>query len=350
MSSVRAFVAFLLIGCSAKESASPAAHAPADSGYADVARNVPDADAETIVEITPPAVPGTLAETGLYADFAARTLATGVIPFDVRYPLWSDGSEKSRWLWVPPGKPIDTADMDHWAYPIGTKAWKEFRRDGVLVETRYLEKSGEPPIGWKFVAYVWSADGKSAVATPGGLANALGTPHDVPSQEQCEQCHSGTRDGLIGVNAIQLSSESGKSVLASLSEKGLLSKPPGKEFTVPGAGAVRDALGYLHGNCGYCHSDAGRWAKEREIRLRVRVGDTTPESTAIYLTTINVKMHHGDTKGNPYIAVVPGDPAASHVYDRMIKRDFWAMPPVGSEVVDPTGTALVKAWIASLPK
>lgn len=347
---MRAFAALLLIGCSAKETSPPAAHSHADSGHDDAAtRHSPDAGADTIVE-SPPKVPGTLAETGLYADFAARTLVDGVIPFEVRYPLWSDGAEKSRWLWVPPGQQIDTADMDHWRYPTGTKAWKEFRRDGVLVETRYLEKSGEPPIGWKFVAYIWSADGKSAVAAPAGITDALGTPHDVPSQEQCEQCHSGTRDVLIGVNAIQLSRESGKSALATLSEKGLLSKPPGKEFTVPGTGTVQDALGYLHGNCGYCHSDTGRWAKEREIRLRVRVGDTTPESTATYLTTINVKMHHGDMKGTPYTAVVPGDPVASHVYDRMIKRDFWAMPPVGSEVVDPNGTAVVRAWIASLPK
>lgn len=69
-----------------------------------------------------------------------------------------------------------------------------------------------------------------------------------------------------------------------------------------------------------------------------------------YLTTINVKIEHGDGMGIPYVAVVPGDPAASHLYDRMIKRDFWAMPPVGSEVVDPVGTALIKAWVTSLPK
>ena len=102
----------------------------------------------------------------------------------------------------------------------------------------------------------------------------------------------------------------------------------------------RAALGYLHGNCGYCHSDRGIWADARKLRLRVRVGDTTPETTQTYLTTINVKMNHGDAEGEPYVGVIPGNAGKSHLYDRMIKRDFWSMPPVGSELVDPATQAV----------
>jgi hypothetical protein len=343
-------VAVIVAGCSSEQSS---VTPPTDAGSGDAhAHPLPDtrpeSGKETEPEIPPPPVPDTLAETGLYSDFAARTLAPGVIAFDVRYPLWSDGAEKARYLYVPAGKQIDTTTMDHWTYPVGTKAWKEFRRDGVLVETRYLEKSGEPPIGWKYVAYAWSADGKTAIAVKGGATNALGTPHDIPSQDQCEQCHSGTRDGLIGPGAIQFSRSSGTSPLAELAAKGLLSSPPGKEFEVPGTGVVKDALGYLHGNCGYCHSDVGRWAGARKLRLKIRVDDTTPASTATYLTTINVPMAHGDINGDPYIGVVPGYPEKSHLYDRMQKRDFWAMPPVGSEVIDTTGSATIKQWITEL--
>jgi hypothetical protein len=70
------------------------------------------------------------AETGLYKDIATYTLADGVTPFDVKYPLWSDGAEKSRWVWLPPCTSIDKTNADWWSYPKGTKAWKEFRRDG----------------------------------------------------------------------------------------------------------------------------------------------------------------------------------------------------------------------------
>jgi hypothetical protein len=348
---VLAAAAILLLGCSSEKAADAPDTAPRDSGV-DVADShphvEPDTRPEAEPEIPPPEVPATLEATGLYSDFAARTLAADVFQFDVRYPLWSDGADKGRYLLIPAGKQIDTSTMDHWTFPTGTKAWKEFRRDGLLVETRYLEKSDEKPIGWKYVAYQWSADGKTATVAKMGVTNALGTAHDIPSQEQCEQCHSGTKDGLIGLGAIQLSRESGVSPLAALAAKGWLSTPPGREFSPPGTGNVQDALGYLHGNCGYCHSDVGRWSGARKLRLRVLVADTDPTKTPTYLTTINVPMAHADITGEPYIGVIPGDPLKSHLYDRMLKRDFWAMPPTGTEQIDDAGSAIIKTWIESL--
>jgi hypothetical protein len=238
--------------------------------------------------------------------------------------------------------------MDHWSFPIGTKSWMEVRRAGVLLETRYLEKTGEPPIGWKYVAYAWSADGEHAVAARSGVIDARGTVHDIPSQDHCEQCHSGGRDGLIGVAAIQLSRESGKSPLASLAERGLLSHPPGREFSPPGAGVVKEALGYLHGNCGYCHSDHGRWSDVRKLRLRLRVADVEPRLTPTYLTTINVKMSHSDRYGELFVGVVPGEPEKSHLFMRSYSRDLWSMPPVGTEIANGEGLVLIKSWIESL--
>src|SRR5690554_4584581 len=66
--------------------------------------------------------PATLRGTGLYAD--EDTLADGVIAFEVAWPLWSDGSTKERFLWLPEGTAIDASDPDRWAFPVGTKAWK----------------------------------------------------------------------------------------------------------------------------------------------------------------------------------------------------------------------------------
>lgn len=336
----------VVAGCGSNE----AAVASGDAAVADAASDTRrrDADVDVTEEPSPPPVPKTLAETGLYADFAAQTLATGVRAYDVRWPLWSDGADKARYLFVPAGKTIDTTDMDHWVFPLGTKAWKEFRVGGKLVETRYVEKTGEPPIGWRYVSYVWSADGKAALAAPDGVTNALGTGHDVPDQAACENCHSGTRDGLLGVGAIQQSD--GKGTLAAFASAGLLDKAPAGDFAVPGTGVVQDALGYLHGNCGYCHSDHGRWSVVRPLRLRVPVGVTDPTKTPTYATTIGKPMAHSDPEGEPFIGIVPGDAAGSHVYVRMTKRDFWAMPPVGSKIVDDAATATIKAWIDGLPR
>ena len=44
-----------------------------------------------------------------------------------------DRAAKRRWIQLPEGATIDTSDMDYWQFPVGTKLWKEFVRDGVRV-------------------------------------------------------------------------------------------------------------------------------------------------------------------------------------------------------------------------
>jgi hypothetical protein len=326
----RCWVAFLLIACGHTDSPSPDARAPDDLG-------VP-ADLK-------PLGPALLSQTGLYSDFASRTLTAGVIEYVVRYPLWSDGAEKRRLLLLPQGTQIDTSDMDNWVFPIGTKVWKEFHQDGKLVETRLLYKAQSGTSGWWKTAYVWRADGSDADATIDGIANALGTVHDVPSQDDCQTCHRNVRDVVIGVSAIQLSSPDG-GALSELATAGLLTTPPAGEFTVPGNGVVQEALGYLHGNCGHCHNDGSIFAGAVKLRLRLRVGDMVPESTPTYLTAINQKTYH-IINGTHY-AVVPGSPDQSQLYYRMSVRDYDAMPPVCTKLSDPTGLTTIHDWITSL--
>src|SRR5262245_24836077 len=100
-------------------------------------------------------LPQRLSETGLYADIASETLAADVVPFEPRFHLWSDGAEKRRWLSFPAGSVVDASDSADWRFPAGTKAWKEFTRDGVRVETRLIQKVGDADDDWAAVAYVW---------------------------------------------------------------------------------------------------------------------------------------------------------------------------------------------------
>ena len=81
-----------------------------------------------------------LSATGLYVDTKKGDLAPDVREYQPQYTLWSDGATKRRWLYLPPGTKIDTSDMDFWLYPVGTKAWKEFSRDGKRLETRLMHK------------------------------------------------------------------------------------------------------------------------------------------------------------------------------------------------------------------
>lgn len=290
--------------------------------------------------------PALLSETGLYADIKTRTLAPGVIPYGVRFPLWTDAAEKTRYLWLPPGARVDTSSMDEWTFPSDTRAWKEFRVDGKLVETRVLWKRGpgEGASAWWMMAYVWRADGSDADATVPGVPAVQGTSHDVPPQTSCGTCHNDVRDALAGVGAIQLSEGA---TLAKWTADGLFTAPP-PAITPPGAGAVMAALGYLHGNCGHCHNErAPRLATQSAMRLRLLVGETDPANTQIHRTTVNVKMQHVFPP-DITVAVAPGQPEKSELWVRMGLRDFNAMPPLGTKVVDDGGRDAVRAWILGL--
>ncbi|HSD65863.1 MAG TPA: hypothetical protein VLF95_04135, partial [Vicinamibacteria bacterium] len=151
--------------------------------------------------------PRTLRETGLYADWAAKTVDRGNLPFTPQYPLWSDGAVKARWIHVPPGRFIDASDADSWEFPVGTKLWKEFRIGGRRVETRYVESTAE---GWQFAVYLWSGDEEEAPLAPerGTRASAEVAPgvrHVVPSRYDCRVCHEGRPVPVLGFNALQLS-------------------------------------------------------------------------------------------------------------------------------------------------
>jgi hypothetical protein len=290
--------------------------------------------------------PEQLADAGLYADIAAQTLAPGVIEYSVRFPLWSDAADKRRFLLLPTGSQIDTSWMDVWRFPIGTKAFKEFSLGGKRIETRMLAKLSDGPGGWSMVSYLWNAAGTQATAVPLGVANALGTTHDVPSQEQCDNCHGGVGDVLVGVSAIQLSNAENSGWLSKLAALGLLSDPPASEFQVPGDGVVGAALGYLHGNCGQCHNGQHYLASKRALRLKLTVSATMPEETPAYTTAINGPMSHvieGTT-----LAIVPGAPEQSQLWQRMNRRDGYGMPPTGTELVDPEAVQTIADWITSL--
>lgn len=296
--------------------------------------------------------PSRLSLTGLYADVATGALAAGVRPYVVRYPLWSDGADKQRWLFVPAGATIDTSDLDQWRFPVGTKAWKEFRVGGRRVETRFLWKNrdGEGSDAWLLVSYLWRDDGSDADAVPSGVVG-LGvgaTSYDVPDRDACVQCHGGIRDVLIGVSAFQLSAPDGHGDLSKLAADGLLSHPPTSEPRVPGTGVVQDALGYLHGNCGQCHNDTSMLASLRALRLRLRVADTTPESTPTYTTAIDAPMAH-TWPGGPTVAIAPGNPAGSQLLFRMQTTTAYRMPPLATKVADTKAVETIRTWIASLP-
>jgi hypothetical protein len=290
-----------------------------------------------------------LSETGLYSEIASLAVDPSAIPFVPGYKLWSDGATKRRWIRLPPGTKIDTFDMDHWVFPIGTHFWKEFSLNGVLLETRLVERYGTGPDDYWLGAFVWNADQTEADFVPDGQQNVAGTMHDAPAQKDCDECHRGDVGRVLGFSAIQLSAASTTPNLQSLNAAGLLSDPPAPGGYPLGADpATTAALGYLHANCGHCHNQNGTSWPDTQMVLRSVVADTGLDTSAVYRSLVNVPLEYW-RGGAITVRLSPGQPDGSAIVARMSARgNDDQMPPLATELVDSTGLETIRQWISGL--
>jgi hypothetical protein len=111
------------------------------------------------------------------------------------------------------------------------------------------------------------------------------------------------------------------------------------------------ALGYLHANCGHCHNDTSTGVTSPRFVLRLRTGDATPAATPAYSTAVNA-LHTwlaAPDEVGPY-RVRGGDPDDSELYFRTgVRAPGLQMPPVGTELPDERGHAILRRWIETLP-
>lgn len=303
--------------------------------------------------ITPDGPPSyvRLSETGLYADIASGVLSGDLTAFQPTHFLWSDGTQKRRWVRLPAGARIDTSDMDHWELPVGTQVFKEFALDGALLETRLIERYGPGDGDYWMGSFVWTADGSDAIFAPDGSRDVLGTFHDVPNTAQCQQCHFGEAGRLLGFTAVQLSGQRAGATLASLAASGVLTNPPpaGTSYAVPGDPTTAAAIGYLHANCGSCHSSTGAAFGLNNLDLRVAVSQRTVEETGAWRTAVGVPASIPFDE-NTMLRIRPGSPEQSTLYRLMNTRGAGRqMPPIASELLDRAGLDHVAAWIRTLP-
>jgi hypothetical protein len=348
-------------------------------------------DKQTCVEEDPlgivSAPPSNLAETGLFAhadgaggagdgsggvggagpDLATPlTIATNVKTFVPSYPLWADGAEKQRYIYVPGCATIDTHLMDHWDFPVGTRIWKTFKVDGKNVETRLMHRFGSGADEWLFAAYQWDEGEPTDPAkakwvdpsvSPSGVPNANGTTHDIPSVSQCTNCHVKLTERVLGFGAIQLSHPAaGKDVaIKEISDLGWLTHPAPEGFVVPGTDAQRAALGYLHGNCGGCHNQAQNIPNpDSPLILRLLVGQTTYASTDTVKTTVGIPVVSTRAEITGKNRIEPQSPDTSAILIRMKARNVpgpsgLQMPPLGTEIPDTDGgVEYVTDWVNSI--
>jgi hypothetical protein len=303
-------------------------------------------------------VPATLAETGLCADAGCAEIEPEATLYAPQFELYSDTATKRRWICLPPGTQIDTSNMNAWSFPVGTRVWKEFTRDGTRVETRMITKvmaDDATPGAWLYAAYAWNATQDATTLAPpaSGVQDANGTPHDIPSKSQCKQCHEGVPGRVLGFSAIQLDHDApeGTLDLDGAIAAGMLSAAPDgttPRFPLPGAQLDHDALGYLHANCGHCHNPDSPTHDVTPLELRL---DTTRlatlQDTPVYATAYDVNGTIGGLTGKIIDPMTTDDSVMLIRFrstDTAIK-----MPKLGTELHDTAGDTVLSTWIPTLP-
>jgi hypothetical protein len=322
--------------------------------------DVDDTDSEIILDpfLSPreAVLPELLSETPLYSDLQSKTIHQAILHFTPAYELWSDGEDKDRWIYIPECEKVNTIDINDWQFPIGTRLFKEFALDGKRIETRIIERIGVGPRDFAYASYQWNDEQTEATRVPEeGVKNVNGTSHNIPSKSQCLQCHgsyaySGGRPSRgLGFSGLQLAHTETATTLDYLILNDKLSHPPEIEINLPGDEKTKDALGYLHANCGNCHNDSKDGLVQNDLNLWLDVGLQSPEQSNAWKSAVD-QPTTGFMDQHISGRIVSGNPQESAILYRMIHRANNAqMPPIGTDIVDEEGVQIIQQWIEALP-
>jgi uncharacterized repeat protein (TIGR03806 family) len=312
------------------------------AGYVD--RLVPTPGQPTGADV---AFPATLSATGCFTGDGPPEPVEAMFPYEVNVPLWSDGASKARWFAVPDGTTLAVDSAGDLDLPIGSVVAKEFALDGQRVETRLLVRHDDG--NWAGYSYRWREDGLDAdlLAAAETVQWGEATWHH-PGRGECLACHTAATGRTLGLTTPQLDRAGeigGHAVddqLAVLTAAGLLDAGldlPALPAPDSAESLEARARADLDVNCANCHRPGGTGLGAIDLRHDVALADSgLCDATPI----------HGDLGVEGALVLTPGDPTRSVLSLRMHATDANRMPGLGSEIVDPEGTALVDGWIAGM--
>ena len=264
---------------------------------------------------------------------------------------------------LPPGTQIYASDPSEWVFPVGTKVWKQFSRDGKRIETRLFQKT--QPGYWVRTTYAWSDDESAATISPGGdmpLGTDGGTYH-IPTPDECDQCHRGRTDHLLGFEQVSLGLAGATGltlaelVAEQLDHAASRAHEPDRRRRRdrrrggPAVVAPRQLRRVvpqrqlrLHGLWVRPAHEARSDACSTDGRRRISIARTTTLGLLATTPTWN-----GQTR------IVPGDPSHSLLVKLISNRGTNnpvanQMPPIATFIVDTADTKGVVDWISQMPR
>ncbi|EDL48922.1 SO2930 family diheme c-type cytochrome [Erythrobacter sp. SD-21] len=293
-------------------------------------------------------LPRLLSQFRFFEDGPKQVPAYRVMPYRLNTPLYSDGAEKLRFVYVPMGEQVTVANDGLLQFPVGSALIKTFAfgngADRRLIETRVLLHRAD---GWLALPYLWNAEQTEAELAVAGARIDLTTPkgeaisYRVPNKNQCKECHG--LDGAvtpIGPKARNLSAEWIEASFAlSPADGGAMPDWEDRDQ----ASAEAAARAYLDVNCAHCHRP-GATASNSGLDLRWEQDD--PKALGVMKRPVAA----GRGAGAHLFDVVPGEPDQSILLHRMLSNEPGvAMPELGKATVDEEGTEAVRRWIAEMP-
>lgn len=318
---------------------------------------------------TPP--PKRLSEFDFFEDPQKQMPATGVVPFQLATPLFSDGAEKFRFVYLPKGQAAKYDPVEAFDFPIGTALIKTFafpadyRKAGEklrLIETRVLLHRAD---GWQAWAYLWNdqqtdatlkiAGTKIAISTIGVDGTSLAFEYSVPNKNQCKACHAfNGKITPLGPKARNLNTDyayasGSENQIAHWTAARMLSGTPDLA-EIPAASDWRDvaaaldkrARTWLDVNCAHCHRAEG---PASNTGLFLTYGEDVPVRYGVLKRPAAAGRGSGDREFD----IVPGEPDRSILTYRVESTAPGVMmPELGRHIADPDAVRLLAEWIASL--
>ena len=314
--------------------------------------------ADSIVNVSP--IAQTLSETGCFSSTNPPQVVSGVIPYDLISPLWSDGATKERYFAIPNGTTINVSTTGDFIFPEGSVLIKHFLLNERYVETRLLMHHQN---GWAGYSYEWQYDAggnpvDAQLLTDEKTKFIENQNWFYPSPAQCFECHTDVANQALGPETLQLNRDftydvTGRTAnqLHTYDQIGLFSQPLlDDHFAFHLESLSDDTIGlqqrvksYLHSNCSHCH----------------RVNGPAPSDMDMHFLTALPDMNVCDADPSEGDLGIPGikriDPAGTFdqpnsmvVYRMESANADERMPKLATEINDDAALTVIKTWIDTL--
>lgn len=304
-----------------------------------------------------------LSEYNFFSNPVNQLPSEHVVPYELITVLFSDYTDKHRFVYVPNGMTAVYNNDEVFDFPVGTALIKTFsyqEADGgeLLLETRLLLHKDN---GWDALTYVWDMNKGDAYLALGGrtidVRNVI-TPSNsnyiryrVPNKNQCKECHlkndviepigpkpRNINKQIVYKDDVKRNQIDHWTAIKILEENNYSYDRMVNAFSQNYDLNLR-ARSYLDINCGHCHSPEGSASSSG---LYLSIDD---EDFGIYKKPVAA----GRGSGGLSYSIVPGHPDESILLYRMRSNEpDVMMPESGRTLMHDEAIELVSEWITEM--